>query len=55
LIERHLSYTGSTLAKRILSQWAEYVKRFVKVMPTEYRKVLAQQHLDSDAAKLASV
>ena len=55
LIERHLSYTGSTLAKRILSQWAEYMKRFVKVMPTEYRKVLAQQHLDSDSAKLASV
>jgi glutamate synthase domain-containing protein 2/glutamate synthase domain-containing protein 3 len=55
LIERHFSYTHSGLARQILSDWAEYVRRFVKVMPVEYRKVLAQQHLDSDAAKLASV
>jgi hypothetical protein len=25
------------------------------VMPTEYRQILAKQHLDSDAAKLASI
>ena len=55
LIERHFSYTHSGLARQILSDWAEYGRRFVKVMPVEYRKVLAQQHLDSDAAKLASV
>ncbi len=55
LIERHRSYTESTRAEQILADWPGYVRRFVKVMPTEYRKVLAQQHLDSDAAKLASV
>ena len=55
LIERHFSYTRSSVAEWILSDWAACVGRFVKVMPVEYRKVLAQQHLDSDAAKLASV
>jgi glutamate synthase domain-containing protein 3 len=55
LIHRHYGYTQSAQAWRILSGWKDYLKRFVKVMPVEYRKVLAQQHLDSDAAKLASI
>ena len=55
LIERHFSYTRSTVASQILSDWARHARRFVKVMPVEYRKVLAEQHLDSEAARLASV
>jgi glutamate synthase (NADPH/NADH) large chain len=55
LIERHLSYTRSSVAQRLLSDWAPSARRFVKVIPVEYRKVLAQQHLDSDAAKLAGI
>jgi glutamate synthase domain-containing protein 3 len=43
------------VAWRILSGWKEQVAAFVRVMPVEYRKVLATQHLDSDEAKLASV
>ena len=49
------SYTQSAVAWRVLSGWKEYVQQFVKVMPVEYRQVLAKQHLDSDAAKLASI
>ncbi len=55
LIGRHFEYTRSDLAGRMLADWPAYVRRFVKVMPIEYRKVLAQEHLDSEAAKLASV
>jgi glutamate synthase domain-containing protein 3 len=55
LIHEHYSRTQSALAWRILSGWKEHVAQFVKVMPTEYRKILAKQHLDSDAAKLASI
>jgi len=55
LLRRHYDYTQSANAWRVLSGWKEHIPRFVKVMPVEYRKVLAQQHLDSDAAKLASV
>jgi glutamate synthase domain-containing protein 2/glutamate synthase domain-containing protein 3 len=55
LLRRHYDYTQSANAWRVLSGWKEHVPKFVKVMPVEYRKVLAQQHLDSDAAKLASV
>ena len=28
--------------------WDEYVAKFVKVLPTEYRKVLERQHLDAN-------
>ncbi|MBM4420207.1 MAG: glutamate synthase large subunit [Chloroflexi bacterium] len=55
LVERHLGYTGSTVAKRVLDEWATVSGSFVKVMPVEYRKVLHAKHLDTDAAKLASV
>ncbi|HTV71167.1 MAG TPA: glutamate synthase large subunit [Rhizobiaceae bacterium] len=42
LIENHFEYTGSTRAKQILDHWAEYLPRFVKVMPVEYRRALQE-------------
>jgi glutamate synthase domain-containing protein 2/glutamate synthase domain-containing protein 1/glutamate synthase domain-containing protein 3 len=44
LIKRHYSYTGSAIAEQILLNWAEYLSNFVKVMPHEYRRALAQRH-----------
>ncbi len=55
LVRRHYDLTESSLAWRILSGWKEIARKFVRVLPVEYKKVLAAQHLDSDAAKLASV
>jgi glutamate synthase domain-containing protein 3 len=55
LIHRHYQLTQSAVAWRLLSGWKEHVKQFVKVMPTEYRQILAKAHLDSDSAKLASI
>jgi len=40
LIKRHLDYTNSSQARRILNSWSEMVGRFVKVFPIEYRKAL---------------
>jgi glutamate synthase (NADPH) large chain len=42
LISDHLRYTGSTRAKDILENWAEYLPKFVKVMPVEYRRALQE-------------
>jgi glutamate synthase domain-containing protein 2/glutamate synthase domain-containing protein 1/glutamate synthase domain-containing protein 3 len=55
LVQRHYGYTESSLAWRVLSGWKDYARKFIRVMPVEYRKVLAAQHLDSDAARLASI
>ena len=55
LIQRHYQLTQSAVAWRILSGWKDYEGKFVKVMPTEYRRILHKAHLDSDAGKLASI
>ncbi|TMA46875.1 MAG: glutamate synthase subunit alpha, partial [Deltaproteobacteria bacterium] len=55
LIQRHFDYTHSAVAWRLLSGWKETAKHLVKVIPVEYRSVLAKQHLDTDAARLASI
>jgi len=51
LIENHLHYTGSERARSILANWSEYLPKFVKVMPVEYRRALEemarQQVLDN--------
>ena len=40
LIERHVSYTDSAVGRRVLDDWSNAVRRFVKVMPTDYKRVL---------------
>src|SRR5262249_3045922 len=42
LINNHLHYTGSTIARNILSDWKHYRAKFRKVMPVEYRRALAE-------------
>lgn len=42
LIERHAHYTGSSVAKNILSNWDASLAKFVKVMPVEYRRALQE-------------
>jgi len=40
MVERHVMYTRSEHATRILRDWDEMLPRFVKVMPIDYRKAL---------------
>ncbi len=40
LISKHVEYTGSALGKRILGNWTETLRHFVKVFPHEYKRVL---------------
>ena len=42
LIEEHREYTGSAVADRLLQDWDNAVQTFVKVMPTDYRRVLRE-------------
>jgi glutamate synthase domain-containing protein 3 len=55
LVQRHHDLTRSGVAARLLADWQHAQKQFVKVMPVEYAKVLAKQHLDTEAARLAAV
>ena len=40
LIQRHLQYTGSANARRVLENWEGTLEKFVKVYPRDYRRVL---------------
>ncbi|MFK7816491.1 MAG: glutamate synthase large subunit [Gammaproteobacteria bacterium] len=41
LLTNHSNYTKSTVASNILDNWNEYQNRFIKVMPKDYKRVLA--------------
>ncbi len=41
LVERHLQFTGSARARALLDDWDNALGKFVKVMPTDYAKALA--------------
>lgn len=43
LIENHHRYTGSTVAEDILADWDASLGHFVKVMPTDYKRVLNER------------
>jgi glutamate synthase (NADPH/NADH) large chain len=43
MIESHVRHTGSPLGNRILDNWELMVPHFVKVMPIEYKRVLAER------------
>ncbi len=42
LITRHLHYTNSDVARRILADWQDYLPLFKKIMPVDYRRALEQ-------------
>ncbi len=47
MIEEHLDDTGSTVAERVLAEWPAILERFVKVMPTDYKRVLEERRARS--------
>jgi glutamate synthase (NADPH/NADH) large chain len=60
LIEKHLEYTKSPRAREVLANWTALVPKFVKVMPKDYKRMLAciervqAQGLTGDEALLAA-
>ncbi|MFK7735694.1 MAG: glutamate synthase large subunit [Pirellulaceae bacterium] len=43
MLKQHQDLTGSPVAEGILKNWAEAQGKFVKVMPTDYKRVLLEQ------------
>jgi glutamate synthase domain-containing protein 3 len=40
LLKRHVRYTGSTVAEKLLDSWKTAQAKFIKVMPKDYKRVL---------------
>ncbi|MBD3930175.1 glutamate synthase large subunit [Streptomyces chumphonensis] len=51
VVRRHQEETGSTVAEKLLANWAEALPRFRKVLPSTYKAVLAAK----DAAERAGL
>ncbi|MEE2780628.1 MAG: glutamate synthase large subunit [Planctomycetota bacterium] len=49
-ITRHQQWTGSEVAERILGRWSEALSEFVKVMPTDYKRVLEAERAKQQQA-----
>ena len=43
MLKAHIQYTDSPKAKAVLADWQNSMKKFVKVMPHEYRRALMRQ------------
>jgi glutamate synthase (NADPH/NADH) large chain len=51
LVEHHLLHTGSARARHLLENWDASLQRFVKVMPTDYAKALADLKREKSGAR----
>ncbi len=51
LVERHLLHTGSARARFLLENWELALGHFVKVMPKDFRRALADLEAERRAAK----
>ena len=47
LVEEHLERTGSAVAARLLGDWEAALSRFVKVMPHDYKRALADLEVEA--------
>jgi glutamate synthase domain-containing protein 2/glutamate synthase domain-containing protein 1/glutamate synthase domain-containing protein 3 len=54
LISEHAARTGSLVARNVLASWTRARERFVKVMPRDYKRVLAERAGEAEAASPAA-
>ncbi len=55
MLERHVEYTGSAVAKRILEDWDASIAKFVRVMPRDYARVLREMEQQEATAQPVEV
>ena len=54
LVEAHVRYTQSALGRRVLDNWDHLVARFVKVMPTDEKRVREARGMAQGQARRAA-
>jgi glutamate synthase domain-containing protein 3 len=55
LVDEHLERTGSPVAQRVLDNWDELLPKFIKIFPTDYKRVLAERAAAERAASAPTV
>ena len=54
-LKKHIEHTDSDRAKDILKHWYEYLPKFVKVMPLEYKRALNEMKIELIDKKLEDI
>jgi glutamate synthase domain-containing protein 3 len=54
LVDEHLERTGSPVAQRVLDEWDTLLPKFIKVFPTDYKRVLAERAAAEAQASVAA-
>jgi glutamate synthase (NADPH/NADH) large chain len=55
MLQNHFKYTRSPVAKGILDDFSRELRRFVKVMPKEYKRVLEERAMSEEELELLEV
>jgi glutamate synthase (NADPH/NADH) large chain len=55
MLTRHIEFTKSDLARKILASWHEYMPKFLKVMPLEYKRALQELKLKEIENQLENI
>ena len=56
ILENHVKYTGSAVAEKILADWGNEQKKFVRMMPRAFKAVLAKKAAEAaEAARVAAL
>jgi glutamate synthase (NADPH/NADH) large chain len=50
LVQRHLLHTQSARARWLLDHWEDSLRRFVKIVPQDYRRALLELQAESRQA-----
>ncbi|MGI6301546.1 MAG: glutamate synthase large subunit [Verrucomicrobiota bacterium] len=54
MVEQHLAFTGSNVARDLLKRWPDVLPQFVRVMPSDYKRILEeeeQRHAIAEAGR----
>ena len=49
LVRKHAEYTASAVALRLLDDWDESLRKFVKIMPMDYKRAMAELRVEQSA------
>ncbi len=55
MLKKHIHYTDSTLAKNIIMKWYDYLPKFVRVLPLEYKRAMNEMKISLIDEKLKAI
>ncbi len=55
LVERHYRHTKSNMARKVLDDWTDFLPKFVKIMPRDYRLALERLAREREQARQATI